>query len=576
MASGAASSPTMRRSKRSAGAALCAAILAALAVTPVASAGAAELRVTRTDDPAPNGCEQADCSLREAVIAANNRSGEDQIRFADGPPAPYTLARPAPVGDFGFAEVGDLDITDDLRIVGPPPPLRVPIDGNGAVNGDRVLEIRGAGTEVSMSRLTIYDGRAQRTFDDNGDGEPDFARGGGVYVGPGARLAGRGLVIDGNVAEQFGQGGGVFNAGELSLVDSLVRVNDAVGGFGGGIQTEPGATTTTFDSSVFGNEAAFGGGLSVFGTAIAERSAVYDNAAALGGGIRAAGTASALALTNVTLAFNEAGAHGGGIQARGGAGITANAVTIARNTADANEDGTGDAGGVFVRDTGTRITLRNSILAANADSNVFGPGGTSNVADCRVESGATLLLAGYDLLGRDTGCNHAAPIGAEGNQVGRTFAPIDPLLGERLLDRPGQGKTPTLALGPRSPAVDAASPRQPGSGSGACPATDQRAVPRSACDIGAYELTRCQGRIALWVGTPGLDRLGGTARGEGFLGLGGADTIRGRGGNDSLCGGPGRDTLRGGAMDDRLDGGRGRDSCRGGSGNDVLRRCETR
>lgn len=46
-------------------------------------AAALDLIVTRTDDPVPNGCQPTDCSLREAVIAANaDPAGYDDIRLA--------------------------------------------------------------------------------------------------------------------------------------------------------------------------------------------------------------------------------------------------------------------------------------------------------------------------------------------------------------------------------------------------------------------------------------------------------------------------------------------------------------
>lgn len=40
--------------------------------------------VTRTDDPAPNGCQADDCSLREAVLAANVSAGFDSVVLAAG------------------------------------------------------------------------------------------------------------------------------------------------------------------------------------------------------------------------------------------------------------------------------------------------------------------------------------------------------------------------------------------------------------------------------------------------------------------------------------------------------------
>lgn len=71
--------------------ALGAGLVAAGALAPVAAA--ADFTVTRTDDPAPNGCARGDCSLREAVIAASQAGGTNEIRVSPG--ATYTLQRPA-------------------------------------------------------------------------------------------------------------------------------------------------------------------------------------------------------------------------------------------------------------------------------------------------------------------------------------------------------------------------------------------------------------------------------------------------------------------------------------------------
>jgi len=47
-----------------------------------AAARAAGYTPTRTDDPPPDGCRPDDCSLREAVIAANAGGGFDFISSA--------------------------------------------------------------------------------------------------------------------------------------------------------------------------------------------------------------------------------------------------------------------------------------------------------------------------------------------------------------------------------------------------------------------------------------------------------------------------------------------------------------
>ncbi|MGI9290086.1 MAG: hypothetical protein ACR2QG_02275, partial [Gammaproteobacteria bacterium] len=73
------------------------------------AAQAATFNVTRTDDPVPDGCAVNDCSLREAVIDADQTAAEDMIVL---PAGVYLI-------DFSVEfdnspEVGDLDISTDM------------------------------------------------------------------------------------------------------------------------------------------------------------------------------------------------------------------------------------------------------------------------------------------------------------------------------------------------------------------------------------------------------------------------------------------------------------------------------
>jgi len=544
---------------------------------PVPAALAADFTVTRTDDPSPGACLPDDCSLREAVIVANNQGGRDTIVLSN---SVYSLAIRARFGDFGFAQVGDLDIYDDLTIEGPAEISRAIIDANGATMGDRAFEIRGDDTDVSMRHLVITDGRAHPSGpDNNGDGEPDFAYGGAIRIEEGASLSGSDIVLDRNTTQSLGQGGAIFNDGDLNLVRSQIRFNDATGGFSGGIQTEPGATTSLYDAEVYANDAPFGGGLGAYGITTIGRSAIYLNRAidgGFGGGIRAAGAGSVTTLTNVTLAHNEAGGNGSAIQARNGPGFTLNNVTIARNTADSDGNGTGNSAVRLQRDDhSTSVTMRNTILAANED----GSPGANDVPDCEVQGGATITAASYDLIGNWNGCNLTIPQGAPGIHVGDAANPVDPLLEVGI--NPNGGPTSTLALLPGSPAINAAS--EATSGEEACEPSDQRGAPRADCDLGAYELVRCRDTIVNVVGTTSEDILRGGGRSEAILGLGGADEISGGGGNDVVCAGEGKDTVRGESGNDRLfgqdggdllntkDGVRGNDLANGGPGTDTCK-----
>ena len=124
------------------------------------------------------------------------------------------------------------------------------------------------------------------------------------------------------------------------------------------------------------------------------------------------------------------------------------------------------------------------------------------------------------------------------------------------------GPTPTMALRPTSPAIDAG---------GDCGGTDQRGAPRDRrCDAGAYELVRCLGKPVDIVGTPGDDELSGGRGPDVFLGLAGDDEFQGSIGKDRACGGPGRDLLIAGPGNDRFWGEGGNDRVKGESGDDLL------
>jgi CSLREA domain-containing protein len=261
-----------------------------------------------------------------------------------------------------------------------------------------------------------------------------------------------------------------------------------------------------------------------------------------GGGIET--TSSGITnVVNSTISANSANVDGGGVDNSGGTTSLINA-TVTANTADADSNGFGQAGGIG--NFGRTTNLRSTIVAGNIDK-----GG--QVPDCINVAGSTLASQGQTLIGNPTGCAYSA---AAGDITG-----VDPKLGALAFNG---GRTPTHALLPGSPALD--------KGAG-CAKTDQRGIPRSAggaCDIGAYELVRCHGKVANRTGTNHDDVLTGTPGPDAFLLLGGNDRAMGLGGNDVFCGAAGRDTEIGGPGDDRAYGDTGADRLVGGPGKDLL------
>ena len=139
--------------------------------------------VTRFGDPAPDGCGAGDCSLREAIIAANANTGSDRIPLRAGT---YQLSILGTAED--AAANGDLDVTGSLRITGAGLGATA-IDGGGDVTGERVLHLDptpgGFTVAVRLSRLTV-----------TGGGNATSSFGGGIRADNESRPladAGRGL-----------------------------------------------------------------------------------------------------------------------------------------------------------------------------------------------------------------------------------------------------------------------------------------------------------------------------------------------------------------------------------------------
>ena len=237
-------------------------------------------------------------------------------------------------------------------------------------------------------------------------------------------------------------GGGIYNAGTLSINNSTI--SDNTGGHGGGIMN--GGTLSISNSTVSNNTGDYGGGILNSGTLSINNSTLSGNTGSYGGAISGGGT---LDITNSTFSGNTA-TEGGAIY--GGNPVSINHSTFTANTA------TVDGGGIC-RIGGT-VTVKNSIFADNTPNNCNSP----------------LTSQGYNLeSGTDCGF-----IGT-GDLQGAT-ANLGPL-------QYNGGPTWTHALQDGSPAIDAGSCTDI---AGNPVLTDQRGYERpypagGNCDIGAFE-----------------------------------------------------------------------------------------
>ncbi len=154
-------------------------------------------------------------TLRAAIMEANARPGEDTIILG---PGIFTLTLTGRAEDFrsnlagniaSSSETGDLDILDDLNIIGAGTDLTF-ID---AAQIDRLFQIF-PGVNLKLSNLTLQNGNATST---------DV---GGAIFNQGTTTLDNVLVINSSA----GRGGGIYNGdlGTLTIEDSLFRGNQAV------------------------------------------------------------------------------------------------------------------------------------------------------------------------------------------------------------------------------------------------------------------------------------------------------------------------------------------------------------
>ena len=420
------------------------------------------------------------CTLRAAVQEASVNPDADTIIL----PAGTFLLTIAGSGDSPANE--DLDLSGSVTLLGAGAENTI-IDGNGAVMGDRTLEIV-SGT-VTIQGVTIRNGRAT------------FGHGGGVLIGSQARVTLANVKVTNNQTTTS-NGAGIYVDGRLTLLNSTVSNNASTGGNGGGIFSTTASITVT-NSLISQNSAANGGGIYAFSTAYRltnstlsgntatgdgggifldgsdmtiASSALLQNSAVNGGGVFS--TSTGTRLVNSTVSGNSATNHGGGLFVQYGVTSLYN-TTVTDNYADSDGAGGGRGGGAVAENISSELRFLNSIIAANYETMPFGGGGTIAVeGDCY---GNLVSLGNNIVYDHDNGgCTISGP-----------FTQAYPLLGP--LANNG-GPTQTHALLPGSPAIDAGDIVSCNDNSGAPISTDQRGLPRPAfggaslrCDLGAFE-----------------------------------------------------------------------------------------
>jgi RHS repeat-associated protein/CSLREA domain-containing protein len=240
--------------------------------------------VSKTNDTNDGICN-ADCSLREAIRAANAQAGADLIIL---PPGTYNLTI---TGSDSNATAGDLDITQDLAIVGTGSPADTIVNAAGL--GDRVFEILGG--PVSVSNITIQGGT--------------------------------------------GQGAGIRSSNQSLTLDRVViSGNSNSSGDGGGIYIIGGSLTMT-NSAIINNSSQYAGGMMVDNSTVTLTNVTVSGNTALesGGGLRIKNGGS-LSLINVTVSNNTTDSDANGSGDGGGLHQSVGTLTIKNSIIAGNYD----------------------------------------------------------------------------------------------------------------------------------------------------------------------------------------------------------------------------------------------
>jgi uncharacterized repeat protein (TIGR01451 family)/CSLREA domain-containing protein len=199
--------------------------------------------VTTTDDPGDGLCTDTDCTLREAVEAAQNGG---KIVFETGVSGTIALAG------------GPIRIEKDIQVDGDG---RIAIDAQGTD-----VAVRAFAAHAEMSGMTITGGGTSGLWvqDFAGltlrsvtvTGNTSAYEGGGIF-GLNGSLTLINSSVSGNHSDRAG--GGIYLTGALTVVNSTIADNEAVGR-GGGIYFEGGFAAIT-GSTISGNSAVNAGGL---------------------------------------------------------------------------------------------------------------------------------------------------------------------------------------------------------------------------------------------------------------------------------------------------------------------------
>ncbi len=285
--------------------------------------------------------------LRKAVVRANRRDGTDRIRLTSD----IRFKKNKRVAGRG-ARAGDLDVTDDLVVIG----------GANTINARRRDRIFDAvdGTRLTLRNLTLK------------KGAPAKGQSGGAVRGSGAGLL---------------------------LVDVYITKSRVVGeGAKGGAVATTGGALTVRDSRLVDNRASHAGGAISVSSSDARLSSTFmrANAAGYGGAVHSVG-AGTTTIKKGLIRDNTATARGGALFNSAEATMRVIKVRVRRNEATGGAAGGGgglanDGGDLLVRDSQLRSNAASG--AGGSGGGILNDGGDLRVIDTEIAGGSAATAGG--------------------------------------------------------------------------------------------------------------------------------------------------------------------------------------
>ena len=257
-------------------AAACLTVLLLICFTVAQSAQAQTMTVTRSDDRNNPTCAAGDCSLREALTAANASPDVNTIQFSTLFDTPQVIS----------LTNGQLTISTSMSIIGKGANLTT-VSANGA---PRVFSIGGSNANITISGLTIADGDTGNESDgggilNQGNGTVNlidcaFANnrstvyGSAIYRGAGGTWNIIGCTFSGNNAFL---GAILITGGNTNITNTTISGNNTRGSSGGSIFNNGGTLTIT-SSTITGNTGGgVGGGVWTNGPTTVKNSIIAGN-----------------------------------------------------------------------------------------------------------------------------------------------------------------------------------------------------------------------------------------------------------------------------------------------------------